>query len=137
MVLALGSDGEDTRVCMHNSVLSLTGSFFLGNPGSKVADPCCYGHTQFHLLPDKLKRERFIKNHLEDQIEVVYRSNGIASLFAWTAAQAMYQGEIVSLTIFSWLRMCTAKFINLFSLLPFSCPYFSGECLLRKSLQKN
>ncbi|XP_002196919.5 large ribosomal subunit protein mL65 [Taeniopygia guttata] len=60
--------------------------------GSKVADPCCYGHTQFHLLPDKLRRERFIKAHLEDQIEVVYRSNGIASLFAWTAAQAMYQG---------------------------------------------
>ncbi|CAN8220420.1 unnamed protein product [Coccothraustes coccothraustes] len=60
--------------------------------GAKVADPCCYGHTQFHLLPDKLKRERFIKERLEDQIEVVYRSNGIASLFAWTAAQAMYQG---------------------------------------------
>ncbi|NXX27956.1 RT30 protein, partial [Nicator chloris] len=60
--------------------------------GSKVADPCCYGHTQFHLLPDKLKRERFLRKRLEDQIEVVYRSNGIASLFAWTAAQAMYQG---------------------------------------------
>ncbi|NXN18705.1 RT30 protein, partial [Indicator maculatus] len=60
--------------------------------GSKVADPCCYGHTQFHLFPDKLKRERFIKSRLEDQIEVVYRANGIASLFAWTAAQAMYQG---------------------------------------------
>ncbi|NWI45908.1 RT30 protein, partial [Picathartes gymnocephalus] len=60
--------------------------------GSKVADPCCYGHTQFHLLPHKLKRERFIRERLEDQIEVVYRSNGIASLFAWTAAQAMYQG---------------------------------------------
>ncbi|NXF11011.1 RT30 protein, partial [Smithornis capensis] len=60
--------------------------------GSKVADPCCYGHTQFHLIPDKLKRERLIKKGLEDQIEVVYRSNGIASLFAWTAAQAMYQG---------------------------------------------
>ncbi|XP_032849074.2 39S ribosomal protein S30, mitochondrial [Tyto alba] len=60
--------------------------------GSKVADPCCYGHTQFHLIPDKLKRERFIRAHLEDQIEVVYRANGIASLFAWTAAQAMYQG---------------------------------------------
>ncbi|NWY55491.1 RT30 protein, partial [Chionis minor] len=60
--------------------------------GSKVADPCCYGHTQFHLIPDKLKRERFIRADLEDQIEVVYRANGIASLFAWTAAQAMYQG---------------------------------------------
>ncbi|NXT23489.1 RT30 protein, partial [Syrrhaptes paradoxus] len=60
--------------------------------GSKVADPCCYGHTQFHLIPDKLKRERLIRARLEDQIEVVYRANGIASLFAWTAAQAMYQG---------------------------------------------
>ncbi|NXA14372.1 RT30 protein, partial [Sapayoa aenigma] len=60
--------------------------------GSKVADPCCYGHTQFHLIPDKLKRERLIRKRLEDQIEVVYRSNGVASLFAWTAAQAMYQG---------------------------------------------
>ncbi|XP_074934723.1 large ribosomal subunit protein mL65 [Phalacrocorax aristotelis] len=60
--------------------------------GSKVADPCCYGHTQFHLIPDKLKRTRFIRANLEDQIEVLYRANGIASLFAWTAAQAMYQG---------------------------------------------
>ncbi|NXS97942.1 RT30 protein, partial [Jacana jacana] len=60
--------------------------------GSKTADPCCYGHTQFHLIPDKLKRERFVRANLEDQIEVVYRANGIASLFAWTAAQAMYQG---------------------------------------------
>nr|XP_025957284.1 39S ribosomal protein S30, mitochondrial [Dromaius novaehollandiae] len=60
--------------------------------GSKVADPCCYGHTQFHLIPDKLKRQRFLKVNLEDQIEVTYRANGIASLFAWTAAQAMYQG---------------------------------------------
>ncbi|NXC18803.1 RT30 protein, partial [Corythaeola cristata] len=65
---------------------------FLGDTGSKVPDPCCYGHTQFHLIPDKLKRERFIRANLEDQIEVVYRANGIASLFAWTAAQAMYQG---------------------------------------------
>ncbi|NXX41497.1 RT30 protein, partial [Tricholaema leucomelas] len=60
--------------------------------GSKVADPCCYGHTQFHLFPDKMKRERFIKLRLEDQIEVAYRANAVASLFAWTAAQAMYQG---------------------------------------------
>ncbi|XP_062456072.1 large ribosomal subunit protein mL65 [Rhea pennata] len=60
--------------------------------GSKVADPCCYGHTQFHLIPDKLKRQRFLKANLEDQIEVTYRANGITSLFAWTAAQAMYQG---------------------------------------------
>nr|XP_009667716.1 PREDICTED: 28S ribosomal protein S30, mitochondrial [Struthio camelus australis] len=60
--------------------------------GSKVADPCCYGHTQFHLVPDKLKRQRFLRANLEDQIEVTYRANGITSLFAWTAAQAMYQG---------------------------------------------
>ncbi|KYO29072.1 28S ribosomal protein S30, mitochondrial [Alligator mississippiensis] len=60
--------------------------------GSKVADPCRYGHTQFHLIPDRLKRENLIKKNLAHQIEVVNRANGIASLFAWTAAQAMYQG---------------------------------------------
>ncbi|XP_037655392.1 39S ribosomal protein S30, mitochondrial [Choloepus didactylus] len=60
--------------------------------GSKTVDPCCYGHTQFHLLPDKLKRERLLKKNCADQIEVVFRANAIASLFAWTGAQAMYQG---------------------------------------------
>ncbi|XP_062067784.1 large ribosomal subunit protein mL65 [Lepus europaeus] len=60
--------------------------------GSKTADPCCYGHTQFHLLPDKLNRERLLKLNRADQIEVVFRANAIASLFAWTGAQAMYQG---------------------------------------------
>ncbi|KAF5912092.1 large ribosomal subunit protein mL65 isoform X2 [Diceros bicornis minor] len=60
--------------------------------GSKTADPYCYGHTQFHLLPDKLKRERLLKKNCADQIEVVFRANAIASLFAWTGAQAMYQG---------------------------------------------
>uniref|UniRef100_A0A8C2V5W2 Mitochondrial ribosomal protein S30 n=1 Tax=Chinchilla lanigera TaxID=34839 RepID=A0A8C2V5W2_CHILA len=60
--------------------------------GSKTADPCCYGHTQFHLLPDKLKREKLLKQNRADQIEVVFRANAIASLFAWTGAQAMYQG---------------------------------------------
>ncbi|KAB1280775.1 28S ribosomal protein S30; mitochondrial [Camelus dromedarius] len=60
--------------------------------GSKTADPHCYGHTQFHLLPDKLKRERLLKQNCADQIEVVFRANAIASLFAWTGAQAMYQG---------------------------------------------
>uniref|UniRef100_A0ABI7ZJ28 Mitochondrial ribosomal protein S30 n=1 Tax=Felis catus TaxID=9685 RepID=A0ABI7ZJ28_FELCA len=59
--------------------------------GSKTADPYCYGHTQFHLLPDKLKRERLLKQNCADQIEVVFRANAIASLFAWTGAQAMYQ----------------------------------------------
>ncbi|XP_060228997.1 large ribosomal subunit protein mL65 [Meriones unguiculatus] len=60
--------------------------------GSRTADPCCYGHTQFHLLPDKLNRERLIKRNQAEQVEVVYRSNAIASLFAWTGAQAVYQG---------------------------------------------
>lgn len=60
--------------------------------GSRTADPYCYGHTQFHLLPDKLKRERLLKQNCADQIEVVFRANAIASLFAWTGAQAMYQG---------------------------------------------
>ncbi|XP_051028214.1 39S ribosomal protein S30, mitochondrial [Acomys russatus] len=60
--------------------------------GSRTTDPCCYGHTQFHLLPDKLNRERLIKQNQAEQVEVVYRSNAIASLFAWTGAQAMYQG---------------------------------------------
>ncbi|XP_072461779.1 large ribosomal subunit protein mL65 [Notamacropus eugenii] len=60
--------------------------------GTRLADPCCYGHTQFHLLPDKIKRERLLKDNRADQIEVGYRANAIASLFAWTGAQAMYQG---------------------------------------------
>lgn len=60
--------------------------------GSKLADPRCYGHTQFHLLPDILNRERLIKQNQADQVEVVFRANAIASLFAWTGAQAMYQG---------------------------------------------
>ncbi|XP_012520200.1 PREDICTED: 28S ribosomal protein S30, mitochondrial [Propithecus coquereli] len=60
--------------------------------GSKTADPRCYGHTQFHLLPHFLKRERLLKQNRADQIEVVFRANAIASLFAWTGAQAMYQG---------------------------------------------
>ena len=61
--------------------------------GTKTADPLCYGHTQFHLLPDKLKRERLLKQNCADQIEVIFRANAIASLFAWTGAQAMYQGK--------------------------------------------
>lgn len=60
--------------------------------GSKLADPRCYGHTQFHLLPDILNRERLLKQNQADQVEVVFRANAIASLFAWTGAQAMYQG---------------------------------------------
>lgn len=61
--------------------------------GSKVPDPCKYGHTQFHLMPEKLSRNRLTKLGIADQIEVFYRSNGITSLFAWTGAQAMYQGK--------------------------------------------
>lgn len=48
--------------------------------GSKLADPRCYGHTQFHLLPDILNRERLIKQNQADQVEVVFRANAIASL---------------------------------------------------------
>ncbi|XP_042309198.1 39S ribosomal protein S30, mitochondrial [Sceloporus undulatus] len=60
--------------------------------GSQIADPCTYGHTQFHLIPDRLKRTRLIAQNCADQIEVPFRANAIASLFAWTGAQAMYQG---------------------------------------------
>ncbi|XP_041091887.1 28S ribosomal protein S30, mitochondrial-like [Polyodon spathula] len=60
--------------------------------GSKVTDPCSYGHTQFHLVHDRFKRGRLIKGNLADQVEVRLRANAIASLFAWTGAQAMYQG---------------------------------------------
>ncbi|MBN3274841.1 RT30 protein, partial [Polyodon spathula] len=60
--------------------------------GSKVTDPCSYGHTQFHLVHDRFKRDRLLKGNLADQIEVRLRANAIASLFAWTGAQAMYQG---------------------------------------------
>ncbi|XP_069820835.1 large ribosomal subunit protein mL65 [Dendropsophus ebraccatus] len=60
--------------------------------GSKLDDPCSFGHTQFHLVPDKYKRERLQKLNREDHIEVFLRANAIASLFAWTGAQAMYQG---------------------------------------------
>ncbi|XP_069780413.1 large ribosomal subunit protein mL65 [Narcine bancroftii] len=60
--------------------------------GSKISDPACYGHTQFHFASEKLRREKLVKSNLADQIEVRLRANGIASLFAWTAAQATYQG---------------------------------------------
>ncbi|XP_071992497.1 large ribosomal subunit protein mL65 [Engystomops pustulosus] len=60
--------------------------------GSKLDDPCKFGHTQFHLVPDKFVRERLQKLNRTDHIEVFLRANAIASLFAWTGAQAMYQG---------------------------------------------
>lgn len=71
--------------------------FLFCSSGSKTADPYCYGHTQFHLLPEKLKRERLLRQNCADQIEVAYRANAIASLFAWTGAQAMYQGKMMAL----------------------------------------
>lgn len=60
--------------------------------GAKLPDPACYGHTQFHLVPDRYHRNRMIKKQQSDQIEVFLRANAMASLFAWTGAQAMYQG---------------------------------------------
>lgn len=102
--ICLEPDSKNLFVCIVRNVVwpCLLILFSFGVViGSKVSDPCCYGHTQFHLIPDKLKRERFIIANLEDQIEVVYRANGVASLFAWTAAQAMYQGKTVNLCKFS------------------------------------
>ncbi|XP_054466297.1 39S ribosomal protein S30, mitochondrial [Anoplopoma fimbria] len=60
--------------------------------GAKVPDPACYGHTQFHLVPDRYHRDRMAQKQQSDQVEVFLRANGLASLFAWTGAQAMYQG---------------------------------------------
>ncbi|KAL4660446.1 28S ribosomal protein S30, mitochondrial-like [Arapaima gigas] len=60
--------------------------------GSKFGDPCCFGHTQFHVVQDRYHRERVINAGLPEQVEVRLRANAIASLFAWTGAQAMYQG---------------------------------------------
>ncbi|XP_068391425.1 large ribosomal subunit protein mL65 isoform X3 [Eschrichtius robustus] len=74
--------------------------------GTKTADPHCYGHTQFHLLPDKLKRERLLKQNCANQIEVVFRANAIASLFAWTGAQAMYQATIYAM---KWMEKRSNK----------------------------
>uniref|UniRef100_A0A667Y9I5 Mitochondrial ribosomal protein S30 n=1 Tax=Myripristis murdjan TaxID=586833 RepID=A0A667Y9I5_9TELE len=60
--------------------------------GAKVPDPACYGHTQFHLVPDRYHRERMARRQQSDQVEAFLRANGLASLFSWTGAQAMYQG---------------------------------------------
>lgn len=76
---------------MHICVTSL----FWPCIGAKLADPCCYGHTQFHVVPDRFRRDKLIKKNLPDQIEVFLRANAIASLFAWTGAQAMYQGKFI------------------------------------------
>lgn len=74
--------------------------FLLFPSGSKTADPCCYGHTQFHLLPDRLNRDKLIKQNQTEQVEVVCRANALASLFAWTGAQAMYQGKPSVMAVF-------------------------------------
>lgn len=66
--------------------------------GAKVPDPACYGHTQFHLVPDLYHRDRMARRQQSDQVEVFLRANGLASLFAWTGAQAMYQGELSTQT---------------------------------------
>lgn len=60
--------------------------------GAKLPDPACYGHTQFHLVPDRYHRDRMGRLQQSDQIEIFLRANALASLFAWTGAQAMYQG---------------------------------------------
>uniref|UniRef100_A0A3P9JMY8 28S ribosomal protein S30, mitochondrial n=1 Tax=Oryzias latipes TaxID=8090 RepID=A0A3P9JMY8_ORYLA len=61
--------------------------------GAKLPDPACYGHTQFHLVPDRYHRDRMVKQQQSDQVEVFLRANALASLFSWTGAQAAYQGD--------------------------------------------
>lgn len=73
-------------------ITSLSVSF----KGAKLPDPACYGHTQFHLVPDRYHRDRMIRQQQADQVEVFLRANALASLFAWTGAQAMYQGEFLT-----------------------------------------
>lgn len=96
-------------------MLVLSEMFLFCSSGSRTADPRCYGHTQFHVLPDKLKRERLLKQNCADQIEVVFRANAIASLFAWTGAQAMYQGKAnrVALLFFDILGIIWIVFFGL------------------------
>ncbi|KAF7657441.1 hypothetical protein LDENG_00026960 [Lucifuga dentata] len=60
--------------------------------GAKLPDPACYGHTQFHLVPDRCHRDKMARRQQSDQIEAFLRANALASLFTWTGAQAMYQG---------------------------------------------
>lgn len=86
--------------------------------GAKLEDPCCYGHTQFHLVPDRFRRDKMSKRGLSDQVEVSLRANGIASLFAWTGAQAMYQGfwseEDVSRPFVSQAIITDGQFFSFF-----------------------
>lgn len=67
--------------------------FSSSSPGAKLPDPACYGHTQFHFVPDRYHRERMARRQESDQVEPFLRANAIASLFAWTGAQAVYQGQ--------------------------------------------
>ncbi|XP_043096784.1 39S ribosomal protein S30, mitochondrial [Puntigrus tetrazona] len=86
--------------------------------GAKLDDPCCYGHTQFHMIPDKFRRDKMSKRGNSDQVEVSLRANGISSLFAWTGAQAMYQGfwseEDVSRPFVSQAVITDGQFFSFF-----------------------
>ncbi|XP_051750703.1 LOW QUALITY PROTEIN: 39S ribosomal protein S30, mitochondrial [Ctenopharyngodon idella] len=86
--------------------------------GAKLEDPCSYGHTQFHMVPDRFRRDKMSKKGLSDQVEVSLRANGIASLFAWTGAQAMYQGfwseEDVSRPFVSQAVITDGQFFSFF-----------------------
>ncbi|XP_056314505.1 39S ribosomal protein S30, mitochondrial [Danio aesculapii] len=86
--------------------------------GTKLEDPCCYGHTQFHIVPDRFCRDNMNKRGLSDQVEVSLRANAIASLFAWTGAQAMYQGfwaeEDVSRPFVSQAVITDGQFFSFF-----------------------
>lgn len=67
--------------------------FLNSSKGAKVDDPYCYGHTQFHLVSERLRTDDVNKRKSGDYVGVALRANAIASLFAWTGAQAMYQGK--------------------------------------------
>ncbi|CAJ1069207.1 S ribosomal protein S30%2C mitochondrial [Xyrichtys novacula] len=86
--------------------------------GSKLPDPACYGHTQFHLVPDRYHRDWMARRNQSDQVEVFLRANALASLFAWTGAQAMYQGfwnnEDVTRPFVSQAVISDGKFFSFF-----------------------
>ncbi|KAK5870851.1 hypothetical protein PBY51_003763 [Eleginops maclovinus] len=86
--------------------------------GAKLPDPACYGHTQFHLVPDRYHRDRMARQQQSDQVEVFLRANALTSLFAWTGAQAMYQGfwnhEDVTRPFVSQAVITDGKFFSFF-----------------------
>ncbi|KAK5909477.1 hypothetical protein CesoFtcFv8_003403 [Champsocephalus esox] len=86
--------------------------------GAKLPDPACYGHTQFHLVPDRYHRDRMARLQQSDQVEVFLRANALTSLFAWTGAQAMYQGfwnhEDVTRPFVSQAVITDGKFFSFF-----------------------